>query len=59
MYDDEDNDDGRDEHYKRELRDLQIELVKLQRHLLNDDCARPRSSSKAATARARMARSSA
>src|ERR1700756_4742713 len=26
--------DGRDKHYKRRLRELQIELVKLQRHLL-------------------------
>jgi hypothetical protein len=34
MYDDEDNGDERDKHYKRELRALQIELVKLQRHLL-------------------------
>ena len=31
---DQDDDDGRDGHYKRELRNLQIELVKLQRHLL-------------------------
>lgn len=31
---DDDDDDGRDGHYRRELRKLQIELVKLQRHLL-------------------------
>src|SRR5512146_3149091 len=32
--DDDDDDNARDRHYKRELRKLQIELVKLQRHLL-------------------------
>jgi polyphosphate kinase len=37
MYDDEDNGDERDKHYRRELRALQIELVKLQRHLLKED----------------------
>jgi len=31
---DDDDDDGHDSHYKRELRKLQIELVKLQRNLL-------------------------
>jgi polyphosphate kinase 2 len=35
MHDDDDEDgNGPDRHYKRELRRLQIELVKLQRHLL-------------------------
>jgi len=34
MHDDDDDDDGRDRHYKRQLRELQIELVNLQRHLL-------------------------
>lgn len=37
MYEDDDNDDGGDGHYKRELRALQIELVKLQRHLLKEN----------------------
>ena len=37
MYDDEDNGDERDKHYRRELRALQIELVKLQRHLMKED----------------------
>ena len=32
--DDDDDGDGRDGHYKRELRKLQIQLVNLQRHLL-------------------------
>ncbi len=36
-HDDEDDDDGRDHHYKKTLRDLQIELVKLQRHLIEKD----------------------
>ena len=34
MSDSDDDDGGTDVHYKRELRGLQIELVKLQRHLL-------------------------
>ena len=34
MHDDDDDDNGRDRHYKRHLRELQIELVNLQRHLL-------------------------
>jgi polyphosphate kinase len=32
----DDDDDDRDEHYKRALRDVQIELVKLQRDLIKD-----------------------
>ena len=35
--DDDDDDNGRDIHYKRELLKLQIELVKLQRHLLKQN----------------------
>ena len=34
MHDDDDNGEGHDTHYRREIRRLQIELVKLQRHLL-------------------------
>ena len=34
MHDDDDDSNGRDLHYKRRLRALQIELVNLQRHLL-------------------------
>jgi polyphosphate kinase 2 len=37
MHDDEDDDDARDRHYKRELRKLQIELVNLQRHLIKEN----------------------
>jgi len=33
-HDDDDDDDGRDHHYKKTLRDLQIDLVKLQRRLI-------------------------
>ena len=33
----DDDDEGQDAHYKRALRDLQIELVKLQRKLIADD----------------------
>ena len=32
--DDDDDDDGRDHHYKKALYDLQVQLVKLQRHLI-------------------------
>ncbi len=35
-HDDDDDDDGRDAHYKKKLRALQIELVKLQRHLIKE-----------------------
>jgi polyphosphate kinase 2 len=35
-HDDDDDDDG-DHHYKRDLHELQIELVKLQRDLIKDD----------------------
>src|SRR5262245_26402352 len=35
--DDDDNDDNGDSDYKRELRAVQIELVKLQRELIHDD----------------------
>jgi len=35
-HDDNDDDDSRDEHYKRALRDVQIELVKLQRQLIKE-----------------------
>jgi polyphosphate kinase 2 len=36
-HDDDDSDDERDAHYKKTLRALQIELVKLQRHLIEKD----------------------
>ena len=36
-HDSDDDDDGQDRHYKKTLRDLQIELVKLQRGLIADD----------------------
>jgi polyphosphate kinase 2 len=35
---DDDDDDKRDHHYKKTLRALQIELVKLQRHLIAENC---------------------
>ena len=34
-YDYDDDDDGRDHHYKKALYDLQVQLVKLQRHLID------------------------
>jgi polyphosphate kinase 2 len=33
-HDDDDDEDGRDRHYKKALYELQVELVKLQRHLI-------------------------
>ena len=38
MSPDGDDDDKRDHHYKKTLRALQIELVKLQRHLIAENC---------------------